>query len=65
VWFGEVSLSGEIRPVAHAGLRLREAAKLGFDLGFGPADGGTGVANLSYKGVATLPKFVDRILTTA
>jgi DNA repair protein RadA/Sms len=65
VWFGEVSLSGEIRPVAHAGLRLREAAKLGFDLGFGPADGGNGVASLSYNGVATLPKFVDRILTTA
>jgi DNA repair protein RadA/Sms len=24
VWFGEVSLAGEIRPVAHAGLRLRD-----------------------------------------
>src|SRR5215207_1934592 len=40
VWFGEVSLAGEVRPVAHAGLRLREAAKLGFDMGFGPADAG-------------------------
>ena len=27
-WFGEVSLAGEIRPVAHAPLRLREAARL-------------------------------------
>ena len=30
VAFGEVALSGELRPVAHAGLRLKEAAKLGF-----------------------------------
>jgi DNA repair protein RadA/Sms len=30
VLFGEVALSGEIRPVAHGGLRLKEAAKLGF-----------------------------------
>ena len=31
VILGEVALSGEIRPVAHAALRLKEAAKLGFD----------------------------------
>ncbi|HRJ70447.1 MAG TPA: DNA repair protein RadA, partial [Beijerinckiaceae bacterium] len=30
VFFGEISLSGAIRPVAHAPLRLKEAAKLGF-----------------------------------
>ena len=30
VFFGEVSLSGGVRPVAHASLRLREAQKLGF-----------------------------------
>ncbi len=65
ICFGEVSLSGEVRPVAHSGLRLREAAKLGFDVGFGPDDGGQSVAGLRYTGVATLPKFVDRILTTA
>jgi DNA repair protein RadA/Sms len=28
VWFGEVSLAGEVRPVAHAAIRMREAAKL-------------------------------------
>ena len=28
--FGEVSLSGAIRPVSHSGQRLKEAAKLGF-----------------------------------
>ena len=30
VFFGELGLSGAVRPVAHAGLRLKEAAKLGF-----------------------------------
>ncbi len=30
VVFGEVSLSGEVRAVAHADARLKEAAKLGF-----------------------------------
>src|SRR6516164_9092610 len=30
VYFGEVSLSGAIRPVAHAGSRLKEATRLGF-----------------------------------
>ena len=30
VFFGEVGLSGEVRPVAHADIRLKEAAKLGF-----------------------------------
>jgi DNA repair protein RadA/Sms len=31
VMFGEVGLSGEIRAVSQAGLRLKEAAKLGFE----------------------------------
>lgn len=30
VYFGEVSLSGSVRPVPHAANRLKEAAKLGF-----------------------------------
>ncbi len=30
VVFGEIGLSGEIRPVSHSDLRLKEAAKLGF-----------------------------------
>jgi len=31
VWFGEISLSGAVRPVGHAAARLREARKLGFE----------------------------------
>ena len=30
VVFGEIALSGEIRPVGHSEARLKEAAKLGF-----------------------------------
>jgi DNA repair protein RadA/Sms len=30
VYFGEIGLSGAVRPVAHSALRLKEAAKLGF-----------------------------------
>ena len=34
VYFGEVSLSGTVRPVAQAGARLKEAEKLGFGRAF-------------------------------
>ncbi len=34
VMLGEIALSGEIRPVAHLAMRLREAAKLGFNEAF-------------------------------
>jgi DNA repair protein RadA/Sms len=62
VWLGEVSLAGEIRPVAHGGLRLREAAKLGFDRGFGPADVKGGSEALTYDGLGQLANLVDRII---
>lgn len=39
VYFGEVALSGAIRPVSVAAARLREAAKLGFGAAFLPAGG--------------------------
>ena len=37
VIMGEIALSGEVRPVAHGALRLKEAAKLGFERGWIPA----------------------------
>jgi DNA repair protein RadA/Sms len=37
VYFGEVSLSGAVRPVGHAPARLREAQKLGFGRAVMPA----------------------------
>jgi DNA repair protein RadA/Sms len=37
VYFGEIALSGSVRAVAHTGLRLKEAAKLGFTRAIGPS----------------------------
>jgi DNA repair protein RadA/Sms len=37
VYFGEMGLSGAIRPVAQAQARLKEAAKLGFARAVSPA----------------------------
>jgi DNA repair protein RadA/Sms len=39
VYFGEIGLSGAVRPVIHSGLRLREAAKLGFRRAIVPESG--------------------------
>jgi DNA repair protein RadA/Sms len=63
VWFGEVSLAGEIRQVAHSGLRRREAAKLGFDKAYGPkAAGGGKEEGRDYDALSVLPNLVDRIM---
>jgi len=62
VWFGEVSLAGEIRPVAHGGVRLKEAAKLGFDRGYGPAGADMKGAGIAYEELTLLPKLVDRVV---
>ena len=40
VYFGEISLSGAIRPVAHAAQRLKEAEKLGFRQAVMPVSSG-------------------------
>ncbi len=58
VYFGEIALSGAARPVGHAGLRLKEAAKLGFTRATTPPpprDGGGGRLAISPVGsVASL-----------
>ena len=60
VVFGEISLSGEIRPVSRMDARLKEAAKLGFRRALGPADGeASGVMGLT--GVNRLTEAVRRI----
>ncbi|TWJ10039.1 DNA repair protein RadA [Altererythrobacter ishigakiensis] len=65
VWFGEISLSGEVRPVAHAALRVKEAQKLGFSAAFGPSDAKTGSPKLSYQGVGQVANLVDRVMSKA
>ncbi|MFZ5746740.1 MAG: DNA repair protein RadA [Pseudomonadota bacterium] len=62
VAFGELALSGEIRPVAHGNVRMKEAAKLGFNRALGPAIQQEGKGPLSLSGFRTLASFVDHLL---
>jgi DNA repair protein RadA/Sms len=61
VVLGEIALSGEIRPVAHAPLRLKESAKLGFEQAWVPKEvkGGDGISAAHF---ANLRALVDQIL---
>ncbi len=61
-WFGEVSLAGEVRAVAHGSIRLRESAKLGFQAAYCPPETGPEVPGMRQYDVAMLPRLVDRIL---
>jgi DNA repair protein RadA/Sms len=57
VYFGEVSLSGAVRPVAQAAARLKEAAKLGFTQAVVPQSASgesSGESALALTGVASL-----------
>jgi DNA repair protein RadA/Sms len=56
VYFGEVSLSGVIRPVAQAASRLKEAAKLGFTRAVVPetASGQSGIRTSAVSNLAHL-----------
>jgi DNA repair protein RadA/Sms len=58
--FGELALSGEVRPAAHAGLRLKEAEKLGFRSALAPP-GTKGVGRLHVTPVASVGALVDRL----
>jgi len=61
VVMGEIALSGEVRPVAHATLRLKESAKLGFERGWVP--GGTeGPKGIALTRFGKLRELVDQIL---
>jgi DNA repair protein RadA/Sms len=62
VAFGEVALSGELRPVAHAGPRLKEAAKLGFGRAIVPASVSGGKEMPKLAGFKTLGALVDHLL---
>ena len=60
VFFGEISLSGDVRPAPQAELRLKEAAKLGFRMAVVP-DGtktdGSGLEMRQIRDVAELVAF--------
>lgn len=60
--FGEISLSGEVRPVSLAGLRLKEAAKLGFEQALAPAATREEQGGLHITGFSKLGGMVDLLL---
>ncbi|MDB5419709.1 MAG: radA [Phenylobacterium sp.] len=60
VVFGEISLSGEVRPVSRMDSRLKEAAKLGFRRALAPADL-DGAATMRVTGAARLSEAIRRI----
>jgi DNA repair protein RadA/Sms len=61
VILGEIALSGEIRPVAHAPLRLKESAKLGFEQAWVPKEV-KAVDGISLAHFGNLRALVDQIL---
>src|SRR5579884_4469064 len=63
VYFGEISLSGMVRPVAQAAARLKEAQKLGFARAFVPdtARGEAGDAGMTLIAVGPLVDMVTEI----
>ncbi|HVY50791.1 MAG TPA: DNA repair protein RadA [Devosia sp.] len=62
VYFGEISLAGGVRPVVHAGLRLREAEKLGFKgAATGKLGAGDAAAGLSVSEYAELAELIGQI----
>jgi DNA repair protein RadA/Sms len=61
VYFGEVSLSGAIRPVAQAASRLKEAAKLGFTAAVVPDNARADSADLRVTETGSLAGMVAEI----
>lgn len=60
VVFGEISLSGDVRPVSRMESRLKEAAKLGFRRALAPKDA-EGGGGLAITGAARLADAIQRI----
>lgn len=62
VVFGEIALSGQIRPVSHAPLRLKETAKLGFSSALIPAGSAPTQADVKLATFSDLRGLVDHLL---
>lgn len=62
-YFGEISLSGAIRPSSHTALRLKEAGKLGFSHAVLPAagDAGGGKGRLKLTRISHLKELADSL----
>jgi DNA repair protein RadA/Sms len=62
VAFGEVALSGELRPVSYGNLRLKEAAKLGFERALVPSSLSGDKGGVRLTGFGKLGELVDHLL---
>ena len=67
VFFGEIGLTGAVRPVSHPGVRLREAARLGFAKAALPAaaEESAREAGVAPLPIATLDALVARLAARA
>jgi DNA repair protein RadA/Sms len=61
VAFGEVALSGEVRPAGRSDLRLKEAAKLGFTDAFAPPQKQAGNSGVKVRPIAHISHLVAEI----
>lgn len=61
VFFGEVTLSGALRPVSHMEQRLKEAARLGFEQAFLPDISSTVIEGLTATPVKRLSELVEML----
>ena len=59
VYFGEISLSGAIRPVARTEQRLKEASRLGFERAYVPDGSPTAIEGLTITPLKRLSELVD------
>jgi len=65
IFFGEVALSGAIRPVARAEQRLKEAARLGFERAYVPEGSASSVEGLTIVPLRRLNDLVDLLAPDA
>ncbi|WP_203293503.1 DNA repair protein RadA [Maricaulis parjimensis] len=61
VVYGEISLSGDIRPVGRSDSRLKEAAKLGFIEAIAPTASADDTAPIKVRGLATALELVQTL----
>lgn len=65
VFFGEVALSGAVRPVARMEQRLKEAARLGFQAGYVPSAATTTGEGLTISSIMGLTDLVELLAPDA
>jgi len=59
IFFGEVALSGSVRPVARIEQRLKEAKRLGFKRAFVPEGSSSAIEGLTITPIKRLSDLVD------